>query len=66
MLYATYFGLPRQYSTVSWLFIAGIYLGLSIYVKSIKYRWMAMGNLLVAAFYLFLIDLRQFFIEIYF
>lgn len=58
-LYATYFGLPGQYITVSWLLIAGIYFGLSIYVKSIKYRWMAMGNLLVAAFYLFIVDLAK-------
>jgi len=58
-LYATYFSLPGQYITVSWLLIAGIYFGLSIFVKSIKYRWMAMGNLLVAAFYLFLVDLAK-------
>jgi hypothetical protein len=59
LLYATYTGLPGQYITVSWLLIAGIYFGLSIYVKSIKYRWMAMGNLLVAAFYLFIVDLAK-------
>lgn len=59
LLYATYFGLPGQYITVSWLLIAGVYFGLSIYVKSIKYRWMAMGNLLVAAFYLFIVDLAN-------
>ena len=59
LLYATYFSLPGQYITVSWLLIAGIYFGLSIYVKSIKYRWMAMGNLLVAAFYLFIVDLAK-------
>lgn len=59
LLYATYNGLPGQYITVSWLLVAGIYFGLSIYVKSTKYRWMAMGNLLVAAFYLFLVDLAK-------
>ncbi|MBW6492188.1 MAG: hypothetical protein K0B15_13455 [Lentimicrobium sp.] len=58
-LYATYHGLPKQYITVSWLCLAGIYFGLSILVKSIKYRWMAMANILVAAFYLFLIDLAN-------
>ena len=58
-LYATYFGLPGQYITVSWLLIAAVYFGLSIYVKSIKYRWMAMGNLLVSAFYLFIVDLAK-------
>jgi hypothetical protein len=59
MLYATYKGLPGQYITVSWLCIAGIYLALSILLKSFKYRWMAMTNLLVAAFYLFLVDLSK-------
>ena len=59
MLYATYKGLPGQYITVSWLCIAGIYLALSILLKSFKYRWMAMANLLVAAFYLFLVDLSK-------
>jgi hypothetical protein len=59
MLYATYNSLPGQYITVSWLCIAGIYFGLSIFLKSIKYRWMAMGNLLIAAFYLFMIDLAK-------
>jgi len=59
LLYATFNGLPGQYITVSWLLIAGIYFGLSIYVKSIKYRWMAMGNLLVAAFHLFIADLAK-------
>jgi membrane protein implicated in regulation of membrane protease activity len=59
LLFATYKGLPGQYITVSWLLIAGVYFGLSIFIKSIKYRWMAMGNLLVAAFYLFLVDLAK-------
>ena len=59
LLYATYRGLPGQYITVTWLFIAGVYFGLSILIKSIKYRWMGMGNLLVSAFYLFLVDLAK-------
>jgi len=59
LLYATYKGLPGEYITVSWLFIAAIYLGLSIIVKSIKYRWMAMANLIVTAFYLFMVDLAN-------
>jgi len=59
ILYATYKGLPGQYITVSWLCISAIYLGLSIIIKSIKYRWMALANLLVSAFYLFLVDLDK-------
>ena len=59
LLIATYKGLPKQYITISWLCISGVYFALSILIKSIKYRWMAMANLLVAAFYLFLFDLAK-------
>jgi hypothetical protein len=59
LLYATKQGLPAQFITVSWLLISGIYFGLSILLKNIKYRWMAMANLLVAALYLFLVDMAK-------
>lgn len=59
LLFATYKGLPAQYITVTWLVIAGLYFGLSIMIKSIKYRWMGMANLLVSAFYLFLVDMAK-------
>lgn len=59
ILYATYKGLPGQYITVSWLCVAGLYLGFSIILKNTKYRWMALANLLVSAFYLFLVDLAK-------
>ncbi len=59
LLYATYKGIPGQFITITWLLIAAIYFGLSILVKSIKYRWMAMSNLLVSACYLFMVDLAK-------
>ena len=59
LLYATYKGIPGQYITVSWLAIAGVYFGLSIILDNFKYRWMAMANLLVSAFHLFLADLAK-------
>jgi hypothetical protein len=59
LLYATYKGLPGKYITVSWLVVAGIYFSLSIILDNFKYRWMAMANLLVSAFHLFLVDLAK-------
>ena len=59
LLYATHKGLPAQYITVTWLFIAGVYFVLSVLIKSIKYRWMGMANLLVSAVYLFIVDLAK-------
>ncbi len=59
LLYATYKGLPGHYITVSWIIITGIYFGLSIILKNIKYRWMAVANLLISALYLFVVDLAK-------
>jgi len=59
LLYATYKGIPGHYITESWLGITGVYFMLSILIKSIKYRWMAMANLLITAMYLFLVDLAK-------
>jgi hypothetical protein len=59
LLYATYKGLPGQYIALSWLGITGMYFIFSIVLRSIKYRWLAMSNLMVTAFYLFLIDLAK-------
>lgn len=59
LLYATAKGLPSQYITISWLLISGVYFGLSIILKNIKYRWLAMANLLVSAIYLFLVDFSK-------
>ncbi len=59
LLYATYKGLPGHYITISWIVITGIYFGLSILLKNIKYRWMAVANLLVSALYLFIVDLAK-------
>jgi len=59
LLYATFKGLPGQYITVTWLLISGVYFVLSILIRSIKYRWMGMANLIVSAFYLFLVDMAK-------
>lgn len=59
LLFATYKALPGQYVTVSWLCIAGLYFIMSILLKNVKYRWMALANLLVSALHLFLADLAK-------
>jgi hypothetical protein len=59
LLYATYKALPGQYVTVSWLCTAGLYFVLSILLKNVKYRWMALAGLLVSALHLFLADLAK-------
>ncbi len=49
--------MPVRFITLSWTCAAVVYFGLSMITKNAKYRYMALGTLLAAAVYLFLIDL---------
>ncbi len=55
-LYALYKGLTA-YVTISWSIAALIYFVLSIILKNVKYRYMAIGTLGTASVYLFFVDL---------
>ena len=59
MLYAFYHAVPERYITLSWTAVAAGYFLLSLQLKNIKYRWMAIGTLLVTVVYLFLVDLAH-------
>jgi hypothetical protein len=56
VLFALYHAVPRQYITLSWTGAALSYFMLSLVLKNIKYRWMAISTLLVTAVYLFMYD----------
>ena len=51
--------LPDQYVTLSWTLAAALYLVLSIILKNIKYRWMAISTFIATAIYLFVVDLSN-------
>lgn len=59
MLFALYHAIPKQFITLSWIMAALIYFLLSLLLKNIKYRYMALGTMIFAAFYLFLVDLAS-------
>lgn len=59
VLYALYHGLPKQFVTLSWTVAALLYFLLSFLLKNIKYRYMALGSMICAAIYLFIIDLAN-------
>jgi hypothetical protein len=59
VLFALYHGLPRQFVTLSWTGAALLYFFLSFLLKNIKYRYMALGTMICAAIYLFIIDLAS-------
>lgn len=59
MLVALYHLVPPQYVTLSWTGAAVFYFILSLALKLIKYRWMAIATVLVTGFYLFFVDLSH-------
>ena len=59
MLYALHKAVPDGFVTVSWTILALLYFGMSILIKNIKYRWLAIFTFLATAFYLFIVDLQR-------
>jgi hypothetical protein len=59
VLITFYHMIPDKYVTLSWAAVALVYFGLSLLLKNVKYRWMALSTLIAAAFYLFIVDLSR-------
>lgn len=57
LLYSLKKGLPGEYVTLSWALSATLFFGLSILLKLVKYRYLAIGTLLAASIYLIFVDL---------
>ncbi len=56
MLFALYHLVPEQYVTLSWTGAAVFYFIMSLILKNIKYRWMAIATVLSTGIYLFFVD----------
>jgi hypothetical protein len=59
VMYALYNAVPHQFITLSWTMAALLYFLLSFILKNVKYRYMALGTMICAAIYLFLVDLAR-------
>lgn len=59
VLYTLYHLFPRQYVTLSWSIAAVFYFLLSLLLKNVKYRYMALGTMLSAALLLLFVDLAR-------
>ncbi len=59
VLYALIHALPKHFVTLSWTMAALLYFLISILLKNVKYRYMALGTMICAAFYLFIVDLAS-------
>lgn len=59
VLYTLNHLMDNQYITLSWTVVAVILFGLSILLKNVKYRYMALASMIAAALYLFIVDLAR-------
>jgi hypothetical protein len=59
VLYALFHAVPKQFITISWAIAALLYFLLSFILKNVKYRYLALGTMICAAFYFFIVDLAQ-------
>jgi len=59
VLFALFHAIPRQFVTFSWTIAALLYFLISLLLKNVKYRYMALGTLICAAVYLFIVDLAR-------
>ena len=53
MLFALLHAVPKQFVTFSWTMAALLYFLISLILKNVKYRYMALGTMICSAFYLF-------------
>jgi hypothetical protein len=59
VLYSLFKAVPGRFITLSWTMAALLYFLLSLVLKNVKYRYMALGTMICAAFYLFIVDLSR-------
>lgn len=59
VLYTLYHLVPAQFITLSWALAAASYFLLSLLLKNVKYRYMALGTMIAASIFLFLVDLAR-------
>jgi len=59
ILYSLHQAVPAQFVTLSWTLSALIFFILSVLIKNMKYRWLAIITMIITVFYLFIVDLQN-------
>jgi hypothetical protein len=59
VLYSLHEAVPPHFVTLSWALSAMMFFILSVLIKNIKYRWLAILTMIVTVFYLFIVDLKS-------
>ncbi len=57
--YALYQMFPGGYVSLSWIAIAIIYYALSVLLKNVKYRWMALATYFLTVVYVFIFGITS-------
>ena len=59
VLFSLHEAVPPNFVTLSWTLSAMVFFILSVLIRNMKYRWLAIITMVVTVFYLFLIDLSN-------
>jgi len=59
VLYSLYHAIPESFVALSWTVTAAGYFLISILLKNVKYRWMALFTMMATVLYLFVVDLAR-------
>lgn len=59
LLYSLHEAVPQDFVTLSWTLSAVVFFILSVVIRNMKYRWLAISTMVVAVFYLFIVDLSN-------
>jgi hypothetical protein len=59
VLFSLHKAVPANFVTLSWTLSAMVFFILSILIRNLKYRWLAIITMVVTVFYLFIVDLSN-------
>jgi hypothetical protein len=57
--YGLYHAVPRQYVSLSWIAAAAVYFAVGMTLRNVKYRWMAVGTVLLTVLWLAVVDVAR-------
>jgi predicted RND superfamily exporter protein len=59
VLFSLHEAVPPNFVTLSWTLSAMVFFILSVAIRNMKYRWLAIITMVVTVFYLFIVDLSN-------
>lgn len=59
VLYSLHEAVPQNFVTLSWTLAAVVFFLLSVIIRNMKYRWLAITTMVITVFYLFIVDLSN-------